>query len=167
MTAISKLWKGSSRTIWSSEWSELDGLLHFQGKIHIPKDPDLWRCIMLQHHDTWISRHAGRLKMLEIVGRHYWWLQMSRYVGQYAKICNLCLWTKAQRQPLIGELDLLSILEHRWDNISVDFIMELLESSRYHVIMNVVDSVSKRAHFISTNTIITALRAAQLYLQHI
>src|SRR3979490_792738 len=33
--------------------------------------------------------------------------------------------------------------------------------------MNVVDSVSKRAHFLPTNTTIMALRAARLYLAHV
>src|SRR3979490_2228619 len=33
--------------------------------------------------------------------------------------------------------------------------------------MNVVDSVSKRVHFLPTNTTITALRAARLYLAHV
>src|SRR3979490_654614 len=33
--------------------------------------------------------------------------------------------------------------------------------------MNIVDSVSKRAHFLPTNTTITALGAARLYLTHV
>ena len=33
--------------------------------------------------------------------------------------------------------------------------------------MNVVDSVGKRAHFIPTCTTVTALRAAQLFLQNV
>jgi hypothetical protein len=44
--------------------------------------------------------------------------------------------------------------------VSMDFIIELLEAHRADMVMNVVDSVSKRAHFIATNTTITALGAA-------
>jgi hypothetical protein len=44
--------------------------------------------------------------------------------------------------------------------ISVDFIVELPESHGYDVIMNVVNSVTKRAHFILTHTTITAEGAA-------
>jgi len=39
----------------------------------------------------------------------------------------------------------------------VDFIVELPDSHGYDAVMNVVDSVGKRAHFIPTNTTITAL----------
>ena len=33
--------------------------------------------------------------------------------------------------------------------------------------MNIIDSASKQAHFVSTNTTVTALRAARLYLTHV
>src|SRR3979490_3231617 len=92
---------------------------------------------------------------------------MSRYVGQYVKICDLCTRTKARRQPPSGELEPLPIPERRWDTISVDFIVELPKAHRHDAVMNVVDSVSKKAHFLPTNTTITALGAAWLYLAHV
>ena len=45
--------------------------------------------------------------------------------------------------------------------------MELPEAHRYNVVMNVVDSVSKQAHFILITTTITALGAARLYMEHV
>jgi hypothetical protein len=77
-------------TIKSAEWSESDGLLMFRGKIYVPKDRDLRRRIVEQHHDTCIARHAGRFKTLELVSRNYWWPQMSRYIGIYVNTCDLC-----------------------------------------------------------------------------
>jgi hypothetical protein len=67
----------------------------------------------------------------------------------------------------MGELKLLPIPEGHWDVASVDFIVELPESQGHDAIMVVVDSVGKQAHFIETHTTVTALRAAQLYLQHV
>ena len=67
----------------------------------------------------------------------------------------------------MGELEPLPIPKQWWDMINVDFIMELLEAHGHDAVMNVVDSVSKRAHFLPMNTTITALGAAQLYLAHV
>ena len=165
--AVEELRKGHSKSVQAVEWSEHKGLLHFQGKVYVPDGKDLRQHIVSQHHDTWVAGHASRWKTLELVAWNYWWPQMSRYIGQYVKTCDLCLRTKAQRHPPVGELVPLPIPEFRWDTISVDFIVELPESHGYDVVMNVVDSVSKVSHFIPTHTTITALGAAHLFLAHV
>jgi hypothetical protein len=137
-------------TIKSAEWSESDGLLMFRGKIYVPKDRDLRRRIIEQHHNTRIAGHAGRFKTLELVSLNYWWPQMSRYIGIYVKHCNLCNWTKVQRRRPMGELNPSETPEASWDMISVDFIVELPESHGYNAIMCVVDSLTKCAHFHTT-----------------
>jgi hypothetical protein len=74
--AARELGKDKSRgTIKSAEWSESEGLLMFHGKIYVPKDRDLRRRIVEQHHDTRITGHAGRFKTLELIARNYWWPQ--------------------------------------------------------------------------------------------
>jgi hypothetical protein len=51
----------------SAEWSESEGLLMFRDKIYVPKDRELRRRIMEQHHDTHVTGHAGYFKTLEMV----------------------------------------------------------------------------------------------------
>ena len=51
--------------------------------------------------------------------------------------------------------------------LSVDFVMELPLSSEHNAVMTVVDSVSKRAHFILTHTTVTAKGAAWLFLHQV
>jgi transposase InsO family protein len=92
---------------------------------------------------------------------------MSRYVGKYVSTCDLCLRTKAQRCFPVGELHPLPVPPEPWDTISVDFIVELPESSGHDTIMVVVDSVIKKAHFFPTVTPITAARTARLYVQNV
>jgi hypothetical protein len=85
---------------------------------------------------------------------------MSHYIGIYVKHCDLCNRTKVQCRRPFGKLHPSETPEAPWDVISVDFIVELPESHGYDAIMNVVDSVTKRAHFIPTHTTITAEGAA-------
>jgi len=44
---------------------------------------------------------------------------------------------------------------------------ELLESSRHDIVMTVVDSVSKRVHFVPTHIMVTVEGAAKLFLHHV
>jgi hypothetical protein len=156
-----------NRLVRSAEWNLTGGLLYFRGKIYVPDSFDLRRRIVSLCHDTKVAGHAGRWKTLELVSRNYWWPQMSRYVGRYVSTCDLCLRTKAQRHYPIGELHPLPIPNAPWDTISVDFIVELPESSGHDAVMVVVDSVTKRAHFVSTLTTITAAGTARLFVQHV
>jgi transposase InsO family protein len=154
-------------TVKSAEWSESDGLLIFCGKIYIPNDKDLWCRIIEQHHDTRIAGHAGCFKTLELVACNYWWPQMSRYISIYVKTCDLCNRMKLQHRQPFGELHPSETPAAPWDMISVDFIVELPESHGYDAIMNVIDSVTKRVHFIPMQTTITAEGAARLYLREV
>jgi len=92
---------------------------------------------------------------------------MSRYISQYVSTCDLCLWTKPWQHSLVGELQLLSIPDAQWDTLSIDFVVELPESSGHDAVMTVVDAVSKRVHFIPTHTMVTAEGAARLFLHYV
>jgi hypothetical protein len=139
----------------------------FCGKIYVPNDRDLQCHITEQHHDTRIAGHAGRFKTLELVTRNYWWPQMSRYIGIYIKTCDLCNWTKLQHRQPLGELHPSETPAEPWDTISVDFIVELPESHGYDTIMCIVDSLTKRAHFILMHTTINAEGTALLFLKEV
>ena len=93
--AAGELQKSKGKSVRVSEWSEHDGLLCFRDCIYMPNDLELHFCITSQHHDTKVARHPGQ-KTLELVSWNYWWPQMSRYICQYTRTCDLCLWTKIQ-----------------------------------------------------------------------
>jgi hypothetical protein len=163
--AARELRKDKSRgTVKSAEWSESDGLLMFHSKIYVPKDRDLRCRIVEQHHNTCIAGHAGRFKTLELISRNYWWPQMSHYIGIYVKHCDLCNWTKVQ--PM-GELHPSEAPEAPWNTISVNFIVKLPESHGYDAIMCIVDSLTKRAHFIPMHTTINVEGTALLFLKEV
>ena len=161
--AVKQLKKSPAKSVKSSEWSMENNLLYYRGKIYVPRS-DLHHKISALCHDSKLTGHPGRWKTLELISRNYWWPQMYRYVGKYVSTYDLCLCTKPIRQPLFGELHPLPIPDAPWDMASVDFIVELLESNGKDAIMVVVDSVTKRSHFISKVTTLTAAGTAQLYL---
>jgi len=164
--AIKELMKSSTKSVKSAEWLLENGIVYHRGKIYVP-DSDLRRRITALCHDSKIAGHAGRWKTLELVSRNYWWPQMSRYIGRYVSTCDMCLRTKASRQPPVGELHPLPIPDAPWDTVSVDFIVELPESEGKDAVMVVVDSVTKRSHFVDTVTTLSAAGTARLYVQHI
>jgi len=51
--------------------------------------------------------------------------------------------------------------------LSVNFMVKLPESSEHDTVMTVVDSVSKRVHFIPMHTTVTAEGAARLFLHYV
>jgi len=165
--AARELQGSSACSVKSAEWSLTDGLLYFWGKIYVPDTSNLRHWIVALSHDFRLAGHSGRWKTLELVSRNYWWPQMSRYVGRYVSTCDMCLRTKSFQRPLTGELQPLHIPSAPWDTISVDFIVELPQSAGHNSIMVVVNSVTKHAHFVSTVTMISAARAAQLFLNHV
>jgi len=165
--AARELQRSTNGTVYSLEWSNIDGLLQFRGKIYILQSLDLCRQIVALCHDTQIAGHPRRWKTLELVSRNYWWPQMSRYIGQYMSTCDLCLWTKPWQHSPVGKLQLLSVPDERWDMLSISFVVKLLESSGHNAIMTVVYSVSKRVHFVPMHTMVTAEGVARLFLHYI
>jgi len=51
--------------------------------------------------------------------------------------------------------------------LSVNFVVELPESSGHDAVMTVVDAVSKRVHFILIHTMVTVEGAARLFLHYV
>jgi hypothetical protein len=70
------------------------------------------------------------------------------------------IWTDHKKEPLPTP-------ETRWHTVSVDFIVELPESDGYDVVMVVVDSLTKRSHFLPVNTTITAVGSARQFWDNV
>ena len=64
-------------------------------------------------------------------------------------------------------LDPLDIPNRPWDDISMDFIVGLLESSGHTKIWVVVDRFSKMAHFIPLSTDTPVKEIANIFLREV
>jgi hypothetical protein len=67
-----------------------------------------------------------------------------------------------------GLLQSLSILEWKWDDISIDFIMGLpMTTFKFDSIWVIVDRLSKSAHFISVNINYKVQKYAEIYIARV
>jgi hypothetical protein len=67
-----------------------------------------------------------------------------------------------------GLLQPLSILEWKWDDISIDFIVGLpMTTFKFDSIWVIVDQLSKSAHFISVNINYKVQKYAEIYIAHV
>jgi hypothetical protein len=75
---------------------------------------------------------------------------------------------KAERQRPVGRLQPLKILEWKWEEISMDFIVGLPKTqSGYDSIWVIVDRLSKVVHFIPVKTTYKGSKLPELYIARI
>ncbi|WVZ51972.1 hypothetical protein U9M48_003069 [Paspalum notatum var. saurae] len=83
-------------------------------------------------------------------------------VVEYVAVCDTCRRVKAEHRETCG------ILEWKWEEISMDFIVGLPRTQKgYNSIWVVVDRLTKVAHFIPVNTTYLGARLAELYISRI
>jgi hypothetical protein len=67
-----------------------------------------------------------------------------------------------------GLLQPLSILEWKWDDITMDFIVGLpLTARKFDLIWVIVDRLSKSAHFIPIHTRFDARKYVEVYIARV
>ncbi|THH13118.1 hypothetical protein EW146_g7071 [Bondarzewia mesenterica] len=128
------------------EWNTEDGLILFRGRIYVPKDQDLHREIVWQHHDPPAMGHPGEWKTVERVQRDFWWPGMTVFIKEYIKGCAICQASK--NQPNRAKIPVVPILADihalPFQVVSTDFIMDLPLSKGFDSILVFIDhDVSK------------------------
>jgi len=82
-----------------------------EGKMYVPKDKELRAEIIQLHHNVLAVGHRGRWKMVELVMRNYWWLDITRDVGKYVEGCDLCQRMKNRVEKPAEKLKLSEVPE--------------------------------------------------------
>jgi hypothetical protein len=144
-----------------------DGLVLKDGLVYIPDDEATKVQILQQCHDSKTSGHLGQKNTMEHVSRNYFWPGMRRFINDYVRTCDTCARNKVPRHRPHGLLHPLPIPTNAWKSVSMDLIVELPPSSGLNSILVCVDRFTKMAHFIPTNSDVTAEQAAKLYLNNV
>ncbi|WVZ48675.1 hypothetical protein U9M48_000094 [Paspalum notatum var. saurae] len=119
-------------------------------------------------HETAYSIHPGSEKMYQDLKQKFWWYGMKREVAEYVALCDVCQRVKAEHQKPAGLLQPLKILEWKWEEIGMDFIVGLPRTqSGFDSIWVVVDRLTKVAHFIPVKTTYSGAKLAELYMSRL
>jgi hypothetical protein len=144
------------------------GILWFEDRLVVPKNRDLKKKILDEAYLSKFSMHPGSTKMYHDLKPLYWWTRMKREIAQYVSECDTCHRIKASHLKSAGALQPLSIPSWKWDDISMDFIVGLSNTSRHHdSIWVIVDRLTKVAHFIPVHTTNKAHKYAEYYIDRI
>jgi hypothetical protein len=152
--------------------SEQEGRLYVGKRLFVPEDDALRLRLLQSHHDNVAAGHPGRAKTYKLLTRNYYWPQMNQTVRRYVRNCHTCTRSKASRLPYQGLLQPLDPPMRRWEDIAVDFIVELPRSKSETTgqvcrnIMVVTDRLSKQRHLIGCGSM-EAKYTARLFLHHI
>ncbi|GJR86690.1 putative reverse transcriptase domain-containing protein [Tanacetum coccineum] len=125
-----------------------DGTLCLNGRSWLPCYGNLRTVIMHESHKSKYSIHPGSDKMYQDMKKLYWWPNMKANIATYVSRCLTCTKVKAEHQRPSGLLVQPKIPEWKWDNITMDFVTKLPETSQgYDTIWVIVDRLTKSAIF--------------------
>jgi hypothetical protein len=131
------------------------GTVWFRKRICVPDVDHLREKILQEAHDSTYSIHLGSTKMYQNLKERYWWYGMKRDVAAHVALCDVCQRVKAEHQRPAGLLQPLKMMEWKWEEIGMDFIMGLPHTwDGYDSIWVIVDRLTKVAHFIPVKTTI-------------
>jgi len=116
-----------------------DEVLWNKGRLWVPNSVDLRKMILQEEHDSKVAGHMGQKKTIELVQRTFFWHQMDHWIEDYVRSCPDCQKNKAAGHAHYGLLPPLELAYRPWDEISMDFIVDLPVSNGCSSIWVVVD----------------------------
>ena len=144
------------------------GILWFGDRLVVPKDPELRKKILDEAHLSKFSMHPGSNKMYHDLRSLYWWTRMKREIAKYISECDTCQRIKASHLKAAGPLQPLPIPSWKWEDICMDFIVGLPNTSRHHdSIWVIVDRLTKTAHFLPVHTTHKTEKYTEIYVDQI
>jgi hypothetical protein len=139
-----------------------------RAQLCIPDKMEMRNKILQDHHDADIAGHRGVDKTYLNIAAHFFWPKLSKDIKSYIASCDACQRNKSSTRKPAGLLQPLPTPESRWEQVLMDFIVQLPKTKTgMTAILVVVDRLSKRAHFLPTSTEVTAPEVAKLFFNQI
>ncbi len=118
-------------------WTQNEILYH-DNQLWVSFNELLQMNLIREIHDQSSVDHSDILKTVKIIKRNYYWSFMRKTIDQYIQNCYICQRLKTSRNKSNDLLQPLSISEQRWQDIAMNFIINLSDSSEYNVILMII-----------------------------
>lgn len=148
-------------------YSLSDGVIRYKNRISIGCNIALQHKILETLHSSPTGGHSGIPVTMRRVKQYFAWKGLKKSVTEFVTSCHTCQQAKPDRAKYSGLLQPLSVPEGAWQLVSLDFVEGLPSSQRMNVVLVVVDTFSKYAHFVPIAHPFTALSIAKVYMTNI
>jgi len=112
--------------------------------------------------------HPEESKMYRDLREQYWWPGLKRDVTDFEARYLTCQQVQAEHQFPSGSLQPIQIPQWKWECVTMDFVSGLpLTHSKKYSIREIVDLLTKTAHFLLVRTDYLLPKLAKLYISEI
>ncbi|GKB71185.1 putative reverse transcriptase domain-containing protein [Tanacetum coccineum] len=106
--------------------------------------------------------------MYQDLKKLYWWPNMKAEIATYVSKCLTCAKVKIEYHKLSGLLVQPKILQWKWENITMDFMMKLPKTATgQDTIWVIIDRLTKSAHFLEIREDDTLEKLTRQYLKEV
>ncbi len=148
-------------------WTQNEILYH-SSQLWVSFNKLLQMNLIHEMHDQSSVDHSDILRTVKVIKRNYYWSFMRKTIDWYIQNCYICQRSKTSRDKSNDLLQPLLISEQRWQNIAMNFIINLFDSSEYNAILMIICRLSKERHYISCiidDEDITVKKTAEMLIQ--
>ena len=127
----------------------VNDIIYYKDWIYLVPKSQLKIKILKAAHDSPLAGHPRFLKTYRTIRERFTWKGLKKDIIKYVKECGTYQSNEVEHTRPAGLLQPLTILEQKWESISMDFIIGLPSSQGNDCIFVVVDHLTKYTHFFT------------------
>ncbi len=129
-------------------WTQ-NKILYHDSQLWISFNKLLQMNLICEMHNQSSVNYSDILRTVKVIKRNYYWSFMRKTINQYIWNCYICQHSKTFKDKLNNLLQSLLISEQQWQDIIMNFIINLSDSSEYNAILTIICKLLKKRHYIS------------------
>lgn len=123
-------------------------VLPYRDRLCVLMDSEIPEEILKEPHYSPYTVHPGGTMMYKNLKVYFWWNGIKGDIRRCVAQCLTCQQVKAEHQVSVGKLQSLLVLEWKWDQITMDFVVGLPRTQDgFDAIWVIMDRLTKSAHF--------------------